>query len=449
MPTPNDPQSISVIPAEAVNYLANKKLKPSFSYLDVWHEEHAHAFTVAKSTGFNILTDTKKAIDDAITEGKTLTQFQKELTPTLQKQGWWGTKQTTDPLTGEKVTAKLGSPRRLKVIYETNLNQAYQAGIWERTQKSNIITHYIYRIGPSQRHREDHLSWDGLTLPKDDAFWSAHWPINGYNCKCTARGITPSTYKKYQKTGVTDLTDIEQGGGVRSKKPITTTAPTIKTTTFTNKRTGQTVNVPEGVHADFMTNAGKDGRHAVLTSDAYGASQVAFSTVKGRSDNLKQIFKGPANISYAETFTREALDSTVNNTGKLLGVGYLENQEFLFLKKKGLNPNGTIVVEDKTIAIKQTKTRGRTTTATALTEKEWASLPLIIQEAEEVWWDEQKQNLLYLKKTDVKDEAIRIAIEPNFTSRKKNTTAIYESVRTAFKVNIRELETSSNFEKIR
>jgi hypothetical protein len=35
-----------IIPKEALAYLKNKKLRPGFSYKDVWHEEHATAFTV-------------------------------------------------------------------------------------------------------------------------------------------------------------------------------------------------------------------------------------------------------------------------------------------------------------------------------------------------------------------------------------------------------------------
>ena len=43
-------------------------------------------------------------------------QFQKSLALVLQKKGWWGVKPLCDPVTGDIVEARLGSPRRLRVI---------------------------------------------------------------------------------------------------------------------------------------------------------------------------------------------------------------------------------------------------------------------------------------------------------------------------------------------
>ena len=40
-----------IIPDAALNYIKDKKLKLGFSYKDVWNEEHATAFTVAKVAG--------------------------------------------------------------------------------------------------------------------------------------------------------------------------------------------------------------------------------------------------------------------------------------------------------------------------------------------------------------------------------------------------------------
>ena len=40
-----------IIPNAALNYIKDKKLKVGFSYKDVWNEEHATAFTVAKVAG--------------------------------------------------------------------------------------------------------------------------------------------------------------------------------------------------------------------------------------------------------------------------------------------------------------------------------------------------------------------------------------------------------------
>jgi hypothetical protein len=57
-----------------------------------------------------------------------------------------GKKQMIDPLTGETVKAQLGSDRRLKVIYNTNIRSAYQQGKWERTQASDTHIYWLYLV---------------------------------------------------------------------------------------------------------------------------------------------------------------------------------------------------------------------------------------------------------------------------------------------------------------
>ena len=114
-----------------------------------------------------MLSDIKSAVETAIKDGHSFEHFKKDLQPTLIKKGWWGRKKMTDPLTGEEVDAQLGSDRRLKTIYDTNLRSAYQKAQYDRTMESDLHPYLMYRVGNSARHREQHLAWDGLILPKD------------------------------------------------------------------------------------------------------------------------------------------------------------------------------------------------------------------------------------------------------------------------------------------
>ena len=114
---------------EAVNkklrdYIAKKNLKIGFSYKDVWHEEHAAAFTVAKAMQIDLLSDIQKAVEQA-TQGQSFETFRKNLAPTLQQKGWWGRKTMIDPETGKEANAQLGSSRRLETIYDVNTRAAY------------------------------------------------------------------------------------------------------------------------------------------------------------------------------------------------------------------------------------------------------------------------------------------------------------------------------------
>ena len=83
-------------PEEAVAFMRNKGLALSESWQDVWQEANQRAFTVAKATSYDILSDIKNSVDASVAQGKTFEQFKKELEPELRKKGWWG-KESEDP----------------------------------------------------------------------------------------------------------------------------------------------------------------------------------------------------------------------------------------------------------------------------------------------------------------------------------------------------------------
>ena len=169
-------------PKEAVDYIKGKGWKVGFSYQDVWREEHASAFTVAKAMQMDVLSDIRSEVERAIEEGITLREFQKELTPRLQALGWWGQQPMPDPLTGEVKTVQLGSPRRLKTIYNVNLRTAREAGQWQRIERTKKgLPYLLYQLGSSRKHRVQHVAWNGTLLPVDNPWWDTHTPPLGYN----------------------------------------------------------------------------------------------------------------------------------------------------------------------------------------------------------------------------------------------------------------------------
>ncbi|SPD73806.1 Head morphogenesis protein SPP1 gp7 (fragment) [uncultured Desulfobacterium sp.] len=227
------------VPSEAIAFIKNKALKVGFSYLDVWREEHSFAFTVAKAMQLDILRAIRDEIVKALNEGRTFEQFKKELTPTLQKLGWWGERPVMDPLSAKVKTAQLGSPRRLKTIYDTNMRQARSAGQWERIQRTKAALPYLrYGLGPSLEHRMEHAAWDGMTLPVDDPWWDSHMPMNGWGCKCRVRQVSQR--------------EMDRNGWK------ITTPPPDNPKEWINKRTGEVQMVPEGIDPGFDYNPGKD-----------------------------------------------------------------------------------------------------------------------------------------------------------------------------------------------
>jgi hypothetical protein len=274
-----------MISREALAYLKNKKLQPGFSYKDVWHEEHATAFTVAKAMQLDVLTDLHTAVVDAMEKGQSFESFKKNIVPLLQQKGWWGKKEMTDPLTGKTVNAQLGSDRRLQTIYRVNMRSAYQKGQYERTIASDLHPYLMYRIGPSVHHREDHQSWDGLILPKDDPWWDSHFPPNGWGCKCYTRAVTEARKKQYEQNGIPAAPKLDGSGG--GNVPVKTQAPPVKYKVYFNERKGTVEQVPEGIDPAFNWNQGKTGNKAALQKLEEAKQNYAkAATVKPKKEYL-------------------------------------------------------------------------------------------------------------------------------------------------------------------
>lgn len=240
----------------------------------MWREEHATAFTVAKLMQVDLLADLQAAVDKAIAEGQSFAQFRKSIEPTLRERGWWGVQEVVDPETGEVMQAQLGSPRRLRLIYDTNLRTAHAAGQWARIQRTVESHPYLlYTVGPSREHRPDHLAWHGTPLPVSDAFWHTHMPPNGFGCKCRVRQVSEREAEQLRAEGVpvpaSDKTAIRNpdtgaltGHHRPERQPVQTEAPPVETFEYVNKRTGEINQVPRGIDPGWDTNPGAVARAA-------------------------------------------------------------------------------------------------------------------------------------------------------------------------------------------
>lgn len=227
-------------PREAIDYFRAKGLKPGFAWQDVWQEEHARAFTVAKAMRRDILETIRTALDDAIANGLTLAQFRAQVTPLLQAQGWWGKQQMIDPATGQSRLVQLGSPRRLKIIYDMNMRMAQAAGRWQRIQRSKEALPYLrYTAVMDERTRPEHAEWHGTILHVDDPWWDTHYPPCGWNCRCTVLQIDAETI-------------AEQGWEISDGPP-----PSGPPRAYENPRTGEVSEVPAGFDPGFVYNVGK------------------------------------------------------------------------------------------------------------------------------------------------------------------------------------------------
>lgn len=239
--------SLTPLPPEAAIAAFERrggKLVPSFSWKDVSAAEHAKAFTVAKSSGFDILRDLHDSLLDAQKEGKTVQEWSRNIRPVLEAKGWWGRKDVIDPLTGRQVGAQLGSSRRLQTIFDVNMRVSYAAGHWqhfERTKAARPILRYVAIL--DGRTRPEHAARHNMCAEVDDPIWDTWAPPCGWKCRCTLQSLTRD-----------DLAQL----GDKAKKP-----PPDEMVRHVNTRTGEVTVVPKGIDPGWGHNPGKLGADAV------------------------------------------------------------------------------------------------------------------------------------------------------------------------------------------
>ena len=232
-----EPEILNVAPEEAIAHFRAKGFHIGFDWQDTNALEHARSFTVSKVMQLEILADVREAVAAALTEGRTFAWFRDNLEPTLRNKGWWGRETLTDPLTGETRTVQLGSPWRLRTIFDTNLRMSYAHGRWQRIERVKARLPYLRYVAVLDgRTRPEHAAWHGAVLPVDHPWWKTHYPPNGYRCRCLVQQLSGASLERY--------------GYELSPEPTLATRPWV------NRRTGEIMEVPLGIDPGFDHNAG-------------------------------------------------------------------------------------------------------------------------------------------------------------------------------------------------
>ena len=183
-------------PKEAVEYFAGKGNVLSWDYTDVWRETNAHAFTVAKATSMDVLQAIRSEVSKAVGPGQTFDAFKKTLRPRLEQMGWWGKQEALDIDTGEITKVQLGSVRRLRTIYQTNVQTSYMAGRYKRYVDNAVSRPYWRYVAIMDgRTRPAHAALHGKVFRWDDPIWSIIFPPNGWGCRCRVVALTEAEFR--------------------------------------------------------------------------------------------------------------------------------------------------------------------------------------------------------------------------------------------------------------
>lgn len=201
---------------EQVEFFRKKLNLPTERWDDILRSAHDRAFVVAGAQSADLLADLHQAVSKAITEGTGLEAFRKDFKNIVAKNGWTG-------FTGSG--SKAGIAWRTKVIYQTNLATSYAAGRWQQLNDPDLLKalpYWRYKHNDSVLSpRPLHLSWDGLTLPAQHAFWRTHFPPNGWGCQCRVVPVNKTEFMQAVVDGrgpadapaAGDTTGIDDGFG--------------------------------------------------------------------------------------------------------------------------------------------------------------------------------------------------------------------------------------------
>jgi len=157
--------------AEAEAFFRRKLNVPTSAWNDLWQAEHAKGFMTAGAMKADLLADMRNAVDQAIAGNLDLAEFRQQFDSIVQKHGW---------------AYNGGRNWRSALIYDINVNTAYQAGRWQQFVEGGAkYLKYVHADGVLNP-RPEHVALDGTVRPIDDPFWSTHYPPNGWGCQCRA-----------------------------------------------------------------------------------------------------------------------------------------------------------------------------------------------------------------------------------------------------------------------
>lgn len=214
----------------------------------------------------------------------------------------------------------------------TNLRTAYQAGRWTQVQRTKVTRPYLqYKHSDSVTHpRPLHMSWDGLVIPVDDPWWQAHWPPNGWGCKCRAFALSERDLQRMGKAGPD-------------------TPPDNGTVDWVDKTTGEVHEIPAGIDPGW--------------DYAPGASRTEL--LRRELGNKAEQLSGPLSRALRGDLARRATDEGPLIPLRGLDVEYAEGVHevlaaFAVRNAEGHLPHGVrkVAVEDMPGTISGTDQRG-------------------------------------------------------------------------------------------
>ena len=393
-------------PQEAVRYMQGRsRVRVSYDWHELWHDEHARAFTVSRLTRADILAALRERIEKSVDGDLSRRDFMRDARALLADAGWWGVKQVAAP-DGRLVETRF-NPARLKLIYEVNTRMAHAAGRWERIQAAKETHPFLrYVTRRDERVRQSHRQWHDVTLPVDDPWWKTHYPPCGWRCRCTAVAL--------------------RAAEVERRPHLKRQAPDEPGAEWTNPLTGEKRAVPFAIDPGFDYNVGeaaarwrglvdaardKLARYAADLGVRVGAEMAAL-VERDWADWIEPLLAHPVG---------EPLKT--NRPGWLGAISALD---LAHLRQAGIDPiTAEVMLRPGLVAGPKAARHGRE--GNALSAEQWRALPALWRQAVALLLDVKSGKPLWIL-PGADGRAPQLAVEVDFVmGRPKRTVNLVKS----------------------
>ncbi|QBK70681.1 phage head morphogenesis protein [Acinetobacter johnsonii] len=387
-------------PQDAIDYLKAKGFKIGWDWHETLDEAHSRAFTVAKVARIDLLQDIRKSLIDAMQQGQGFEQWKANITPTLQQKGWWG-KQTVVNPAGMEQPVQLGSPRRLKTIFDTNMHKSLAAGRY-KAMMAIVETRPIWvwvHISISNP-RKIHLARNGEARRYDDPFWLYAYPPVGFGCQCKVIARRDSDIEDQNLNLIqTQPEDIEHHQVIIGKSSFTGQDVVSTQTRIRIKQ-------QDGSESFLSPTPGFNSHPAssYLLDAELSKRAVDLVGVDKGTQQIQQVLLSRPRLKAHEAFIKNSLgDTPIQNKTSTVAVMHATDIQFMAAQKQAFE-NPIITLGDQLFLDKRS----------ILSDAEWVDLPHLIAQSWRVLWDQENSQLLYWLQTvesHSENQVVQVAVQ--------------------------------------
>lgn len=158
----------------AIEFLSSKEAVPMEVYRELEKRSRDRAFSVSGYASAEVLNQFLQELVDAVEDGTTYETFLENMETFLERNGYDGI-----------------NPWHADVIFQTNIQTAYNAGHYDNMQAAKKFRPYWqYKTADDGHVRETHAAMHDRVYAADDPIWNVWYPPNGFRCRCSVVSLT-------------------------------------------------------------------------------------------------------------------------------------------------------------------------------------------------------------------------------------------------------------------